>query len=221
MSRFKGTKGMLILIVLVCAVIGYYYYIANKGADTLPKEEYVEGTSTQNGVNEEGDAKNKFWKSTLKEEEPVEITPVQNVLLRNLETNYPPTPKEVVKYFAEITRCFYSEKYTEEELEQLAVKIQQIYDEDLVKAKEQDKYIQDLKDDIKKFKDKKYVITGFYTSSSVDVEEFKESGHDWARLYCTFYITVNKKTNVKSQQKILLRKDAEGHWKIYGWDLVE
>ena len=85
MSRFKGTKGMLILIVLVCAVIGYYFYIANKGEDSATKEERVE------------------------------ITAVKNVLLRNLERDYPPTPKEVVKYFAEITRCFYSEKYTDEE----------------------------------------------------------------------------------------------------------
>ena len=206
MGRFKGTKGMLILIVLVCAVIGYYYYIVNKGENTSPKGEYVESTSTQ---------------KELGEEENVEITPVQNVLLRDLETNYPPTPKEVVKYFAEITRCFYSEKYTEEELEQLAVKIQQIYDEELVKAKQQDEYLRDLKDDIEKFKKKKYVITGFYTSSSIDVEEFRMEDQEWARLYCTFYITINKKTNVKSQQKILLRKDAEGHWKIYGWDLVD
>jgi len=191
MSRFKGTKGMLILIVLVCAVIGYYYYIANKGADNPSEEEYVE------------------------------VTEVQNILLRNLETDYPPTPKEVVKYFAEITKCFYGEKYTNEELEQLAVKIQQIYDDELVAAKEQDVYLQDLKDDIAQFKKEKYVITGFYTSSSTDVEEFSEGGSDWARLYCTFYITKDKKRNIKSQEKFLLRKDAEGHWKIYGWDLVE
>ena len=48
--------------------------------------------------------------------EDVEITAVQNVLLRNLERDYPPTPKEVVRYFAEITKCFYNEKYTEKQM---------------------------------------------------------------------------------------------------------
>ena len=181
---------MLILIVLVCAVIGYYYYVSNKSA------------------------------SNTGEEQNVKITAVQNVLLRNLEIDYPPTPKEVVKYFAEITKCFYSENYTDEELEQLAVKIQQIYDDELVAAKDQETYFKDLKDDIAEFKAEKRVITGYYTSSSTDVEEFKEDGDECSRLYCTFYISRGKNVNEKSQELILLRKDAEGHWKIYGWDLV-
>ena len=191
MSKFKGTKGMLILIVLVCAVIGYYYYVSNKSA------------------------------SNTGEEQNVKITAVQNVLLRNLEIDYPPTPKEVVKYFAEITKCFYSENYTDEELEQLAVKIQQIYADELVAAKDQETYLADLKAEIKNFKAEKRVITGYYTSSSTDVEEFTEDGYEWARLYVTFYITKGKNVNEKSREKILLRKDAEGHWKIYGWDLVD
>ena len=191
MQRFKGTKGMLILVILVCGVIGYYYYVSNRTVSKSADEEYVE------------------------------ITAVQNVLLRNLERDYPPTPKEVVKYFAEITRCFYSEKYTDEELEQLALKIQQIYDDELVAAKDQETYLRDLKDDIAQFKAEKRVITGYYTSSSTDVEEFTEDGYEWARIYCTFYISKGKNINENSQEKILLRKDAEGHWKIYGWDLAD
>ncbi len=191
MQRFKGTKGMLILIILVCGIIGYYYYISNR---EIKKPET---------------------------EQSVEITAVQNVLLRNLERDYPPTPKEVVKYFAEITKCLYSETYTDEEFEQLAMKIQEIYDEELVASKDQEAYLKDLKDDIATFRADKYKITGYYTSSSVDVEEFKEDGYEWARLYCTFYVSQGKNRNPNSQERILLRKDAEGHWKIYGWDLAE
>lgn len=191
MQKFKGTKGMLILIILVCAVIGYYYYISNRG------------------MKEPGT------------EQMVEITAVQNVLLRNLERDYPPTPKEVVKYFAEITKCLYSEEYTDEEFEQLAAKIQEIYDDELVAAKNQETYLRDLKDDIATFRADKCKITGYYTSSSVDVEEFTEDGYDWARLYCTFYVSKGKNKYPNSQERMLLRKDEEGHWKIYGWDLAE
>ena len=35
------------------------------------------------------------------------VTAVQNVLLRDMERSYPPSPKEVVKYYAEISKCFY------------------------------------------------------------------------------------------------------------------
>lgn len=192
MKNFKGTKGMLILIVLVFAIVGYYYYLANR----TPKETEQE--------NSQG----------------TKVTAVQNVLLRNLERDYPPTPKEVVKYFAEITKCFYSEKYTEDEFNQLAEKIQQIYDDELVASKEQESYLQDLKDDIEKIKADKYVITTYKTSASTDVDLFEDDGYEWARLYCTFYMVQGtRKTN--TQEKFLLRKDEAGHWKIYGWELAD
>lgn len=190
MQRFKGTKGILILVVLVCAIIGYYYYVANR-----------EVKSTD-------------------EEQSVAITPVQNLILRDLDRYYPPSPKEVVKYFAELTKCFYSETYTDEELEQLAAKLQAICDEELVE-KNKDNFLTDLKADVAQFRADKYKITGYYTSNSTDVEEFEEDGYEWARLYCTFYVVQGKKTNVNSEEKILLRKDEEGHWKIYGWDLAD
>ena len=56
-------------------------------------------------------------------EEVVESTLVQSVLMKDLEKSYPPTPKEVVKYFNEISKCFYNETYTEEELYDLAKQI--------------------------------------------------------------------------------------------------
>ncbi len=67
-----------------------------------------------------------------KKEEVVESTLVQTVLLRDLDKSYPPSPKEVIKYFSEISKCFYNEKYTEDELYELAMKIEGIYDDALL-----------------------------------------------------------------------------------------
>ena len=49
-------------------------------------------------------------------EDDVVISNVDNVVLRNLELNYPPTPKELLKYYSEITMCFYQENLSEEDL---------------------------------------------------------------------------------------------------------
>lgn len=157
---------------------------------------------------------------TKEEEENTTITAVQDVLLRDLERSYPPTPKEVVRFYAEISRCFYSEEYTDEELEELAFKIQELYDDELVAAKTQESYLTDLKDDIEKFKSDGWVITGYTTSASTDVFTFSEDGYDWARLYCTFYLRKGR-TKTNTQEVFVLRKDEEGHWKIYGWDLAD
>lgn len=190
MKRFSGKKGIVILVFLACLIIGYYAYLSNR---TKPEEETVE----------------------------VEVlTEVQTVLSRDLETNYPPTPREVVKYFSEISKCFYNEEYTDEELIQLADKIRLLYDDELVANQDEEDYIDALKKDIKDFNEKKRTIAAYEPSSSIDVETFQEDGYDWARLYCIYKIKEGS-VIVNSNTQFLLRKDAKGHYKIYGWKLVK
>ncbi len=160
-------------------------------------------------------------KAKMDAERNTEATAVQKVLLRDLEKNYPPTPKEVVKYFAEITQCFYNEDYTKEELNQLAEKIQGIYDDELIANKTQEDYLNDLSSEIADMKDENYTISSYVLSASVDVEEFVENGYSCARLYCTFNVKQGTKGTVPSVEEFVLRKDGDGHWKIYGWQLAD
>lgn len=154
-------------------------------------------------------------------EADVQPTAVQEVLMKDLERYYPKTPKEVVRYFAEITKCFYNEEYTDEELAQLAEKIQEIYDDELIANKSQEDYLNDLSSEIADMKKSNYTISSYVLSSSVDVEEFTENGYSCARLYCTFNVKQGSKGTTRSMEEFVLRKDENGHWKIYGWDLVE
>lgn len=155
------------------------------------------------------------------EEAETQATAVQNVLMKDLERSYPPTAKEVVKYFADITTCFYNEEYTDEELVQMAEKIQGIYDDELIANKSQEDYLNDLRDDIASMKASNYTISGYVLSASVDVEEFVENGYSCARLYCTFSLKQGTKGTARSMEEFVLRKDEDGHWKIYGWQLVK
>ena len=148
------------------------------------------------------------------------LTAVQEVLTRDLQKNYPQTPKEVIKYYSEITKCFYNEEHTEEELEALAMKAVEMYDSELAANKEKEIYLQDLKNEILAFKEKDWYISSYATSSSTDVFYFKEDGYDFARLYCTYNIRNGTVMQVLEEQ-FLLRLDEKGHWKTYGWDAVE
>lgn len=156
-----------------------------------------------------------------RQEEPV-ATVAQSLLMRDLKYNYPPTPKEVVKYYAEITECFYNETYSDEELLQLAAKIQELYDAELIANKTQEQYIEDLKADIVEMKQEGYTIANYEVSASTDVEYFTQDGYSCARLYCTFYL---RKEGVSgratSLERFLLRQDEDEHWKIMGWELVD
>lgn len=152
--------------------------------------------------------------------ENYKVTAVQEVLLKDFATNYPPSPKEVVKAYSEISRCFYGEKYTDEEFTALAAKSRELFDDELVANQTDEQYLAALKADVEKYKADDKVISSYSVSSSTDVDYYDYLGDKWAQLYCIYSMRVSTSiTPVK--EKYLLRKDAEGHWKIFGWVLVE
>ena len=153
-------------------------------------------------------------------EETVESSKVQDVILRNLNSDYPPSPKEVVKFYSEISQCLYGEKYSEDELEKMADQQMKLFDDELAANNPRDKYIVNLKSEIASMKQQGCIIYGYTPSPSTDVEYFNKDGHDWARLYCTYSMSY-KKQLVSTKEVYVLRKDSKGHWKIYGWELVK
>lgn len=186
-AKSEGYKVVIIGLILILLVGGYYFYLSNKNHKT--------------------------------EEEPVKITAVQEALLYNFDRNYPPTPKEVVKLYGKMTQCFYNEEYTDEEFKELALKIENLYDDELIANKTQDQYLQDLKWDINNFKEQEIVISSCAVSSSADVDYYSVGENEFARLYCTF--NLRKGTTLGSVEEVfLLRKDQKGHWKIYGFKLA-
>lgn len=148
------------------------------------------------------------------------LTKTQQVLAYNFDENYPPTPKEVLNLYSDITQCFYNEEHTEEEVEQLALVMQKLYDAELIANQTEEMYLQNIKNDIMIMQSAGYTVSSFSVSASTDVDYFKEDGFEWARLYCVY--GVRKGTALAStKEQFLLRKDSDGHWKIYGWKLIE
>lgn len=191
MNRIGKGKGMILFLVIVLLVGSYFYYISNRD---VPESEEVVPESER-------------------------LTASEEVLLRNLETNYPATPREVVKYFSEISQCFYNETHTEEELTALGLKIRELYDDELIANQSEENYLASLRYDVDEYKQKKRTISSYVPSSSVDVDTFRQNGYDWARLYCVYGIKQGDLL-YNSNTVFMLRKDENGHYKIYGWKLV-
>ncbi len=186
----RAIKGILIGLVLIALVVGYYFYLSNR----KPKEA-VEDTGTT-------------------------VSAVQKLLLKNIDNDYPPTPREVLKLYSDITVCFYSEDYTDEELTQLAQQIDKLYDEELIANNTPDQYQKNLRWDIQTMKDKNLRVTSYSVASATDVDYFDAGGRSWARLSCTYTIRSGKEAGL-AREIFLLRKDDKGHWKIYGWKAVK
>ena len=153
-------------------------------------------------------------------ESEVTVSKTDTVLLRDIKNNYPPTPKEVLKYYSEITTCFYNEELDEDKLAALARRARELYDTELVADKTEEEYLEDLKEDILAFQSQGITVSGYTVSSSTDVFYFEEDEYEFARLYANYRLRQGTEF-VYSNEKFLLRKDEQGHWKIFGWDLVE
>lgn len=163
-----------------------------------------------------------FYISNIgKEDDETVVTAVQDVLLRNLDNDYPSTPRELVRYYSDITKCLYNETYTDEQLEQMADKMLALYDAELAENNPREQYIQNLKSDVKSFVDKNYTIATYTVSSSTDVHEYTHEGRRCASLYCTYSVKTGGVDYVSSKQIFVLRKETStGHWKILGFDIV-
>lgn len=148
------------------------------------------------------------------------LTAVENVLLRDLEHNYPPTPKEVIRYYNDILKCFYNEQCSQEEIEALARKVRGLYDQELLDNNEWSTYIFNLEAEIQNFQNLKRRISNISLASSMDVDEFTQDGYKFAKIRCGYNILQGKESS-SSIHVYLLRKDEDGHWKIYGWELAE
>lgn len=156
-------------------------------------------------------------KYTATHEEDVVVTPAQELLLRDFKTNYPPTPKEVVKQYLEFTKVLHNEDLEDEEVDKVAIKLQELFDEELVANKSEEDYLKDLKSELKTFQDNDYSIVNMYTSASTDVEEFFMDNHQCASLYGTFNIRTGSTGTKVLREIFILRRDEAGHWKIYGF----
>ena len=148
------------------------------------------------------------------------MTVVEETLSYDLDRNYPPTPKEVIKYYNDIMKCLYNEECTDEEIDKLGMKSRGMYDTKLLEVNEIGTYLINLRSEVEDYKGKKRTIINSAVASSTNVDYYTRDGYSFARLICTYTINENG-TNTTTRIVYLLRKDSERRWKIYGWDLAE
>lgn len=152
--------------------------------------------------------------------EEATMTAVQSVLSRDMQYDYPSTPKEVLKYYNEIQKCFYNEDCSDEEIESLGNRARELYDEELLANNEIGTYFVQLKAEIQEYKDKKRKITSMAVAASTNVDFFEEDGYEFARIYCGYNI-LEGNNNMQIRQVFLMRRDENRRWKIYGWESAD
>lgn len=153
-------------------------------------------------------------------DQEADMRAVQLVLSRDLENNYPPTVKEVMKYYTDIQKCLYAEECADEEIEQLGMKARALYDDELLAANDVTVHLLQLKSEITSFQEDSKKITAVSVASSANVDTFTEDGYEFARIHCIYTVLDGGQSNLVDMV-YLLRRDGNRRWKIYGWDLAQ
>lgn len=148
--------------------------------------------------------------------DPVVTNEVVKVINKDLEANYPIDAREVVQFFVRIQKCYYNEKYTEEQLVKLAYKATELFDVELLDENPFDKYYENLKNEINAFAAEGKIIHRYFLDEYSQIKYSTVDGQKYAQLNCTYYLKKDKQTSVVKETYIL-RKDENDRWKILGW----
>ena len=176
-------KSLIIAVVFVLLILGYYYYLSNMSQKNV--------TDTD------------------------QLTDVEMVVTTDLEHNYPPTPREVIRFYVDIQKCYYNQEYEDADLEKMAGQAEKLFDEDLLAKNPHEQFLTSLKQDVANYKNNGRTLNVTLPASS-EVVYRTIDGRDTAYLTCVYYVREGGNYSA-TNQTFILRKDNAGQWKIYGF----
>lgn len=159
-------------------------------------------------------------KEDAKSEQAVQQSEVEKLLAKDFGKEYPPTAREVVKRFARIVKCIYSEDLTTDEVTQLGELVLGLYSQELSDANPYDDYIEQLHSEVKEYEKLGKTVISYVVDSGNNTVTWTEDGVDYSRVLATFTTQEGTIFN-KSAEEFVLKSDEEGQWKIVGWRLVD
>lgn len=153
-------------------------------------------------------------------EEATEVTEKDALMSKNIAVSYPSTPREVLKLYNRYMVCLYgveSDQLTDDEVRTLGIKMRQMYDEELLEANPQESHLQKLTQEIVAFQADEKVMIQANVCDSNEVDYIDVDGASGALLEASYFIKKGSKEFSRTYQQYLMRKDANGNWKILGF----
>lgn len=152
-------------------------------------------------------------------EPDVKRTETEVLLDRDMEKDYPGTIREVVKVYCRLAKCLYNEEFDEEQVEALTRQLRHLYDEELLAENEEQLHFAGIKGDIAHYQSNKMSINSYTVDRASDIQYKTTDKGETAGI--NMYFTINENGSfTRSYQEFILRKDADGKWRILGWRQV-
>lgn len=183
---------VLMLVIVFAVAIGFWRIMEDK-REKAQEQEFVESSNKE----------------------------VNEVLKKDFDTNYPSTPREVLKNYSRIISCVYNyDNLSENELVSLTEQMRKLFDEELLASNPLDTQLEDLKADMDEYHKAKRTITNYVIDKDSTIVEKKVKEKDYVNVKVS-YLLHEGNGYAKTYQQFLLRKDDKNQWKILGWKLSE
>lgn len=150
----------------------------------------------------------------------VEETEEDILIAKDIEGNYPATPREVLKLYGRIMECLQNDQPKESKVEQLVNQMRLLLDEEFLSHNELEIQLQELLNEMKEFQKSKSSITSYNVSESESVTYWINEEREMSSIEVNYTIKQNS-SYIQVTEKYVLRKDSEEHWKILGWQILD
>jgi len=167
-----------------------------------------------------------FFFSEDNKEKEKNLTEIEKVIVKDLKNNYPKTPREVVKFYNRIVKCYYGDTPTDEQLEDLVDQMICIMDEDLLLVNPRDVYYNSVVSDVAKYKEENKLLVSTDVCDSNDVKYVTDTKDGENEKDELAYVNASYFVNTDGQfaytyQQFVLRQDVDGRWKILTFYQIE
>ncbi|MDE7311416.1 MAG: hypothetical protein K2N87_07345 [Eubacterium sp.] len=160
-------------------------------------------------------------RETKTAEDDVEVTQLHQVLSKQLDSSYPPTPREVIKFYNRILECAYGDEYNEEQFKRLTTQARKLMDEELLANNPLETYQTQFQADVASYKEESRTILKTRVCNTDEVRFREIDGQKCAYVQATYFMKQGKNDFFKTYQSYLLRQDSDKNWKIVAFHLTD
>ena len=158
-------------------------------------------------------------------EDTTEVSEMDTLLNIDIAENYPSTPREVMKLYNRYIVCLYGAgdgKMNDAQMQALGGKLRELYDEELLGENPQEINLQSLEEEIGSYREDGKVIIQANVCGSNDVDYVDIDEGSGAFVEVSYFMRgASDPKFTRTYQQFLLRKDAEGDWKILGFKQID
>lgn len=154
-----------------------------------------------------------------KDKDISELGEVELILQKDLNINYPASVKEVLGLYSRMSSVLYT-NITDSEVEKIALKMRELFDEELLAENSESEHLAELKNEISIFRDANRKIRTYEVIESTDAIKTESDGIEYSTGDVLYRINEEEGKH-KIIHRFMLRRNDDGKWKILGWSLVE